>query len=156
MLGLFLLHINYCRLFNAKSIFIHINMFCFTAYQPFSGHLTTSWFSNIQISISRFILFTQLNVKIVQLNIKIVLFQTTQFSIRTQFCSIWSLERILSCATTPGLSGPGSDGNEGILRIHQSFSITGTSPVNLKAMERRGTPYFPKIQHYWNFSYLIV
>ena len=34
----------------------------------------------------------------------------------------------LSGATTPGQNGPGSDGNEGVLRIPQSSSITGTSP----------------------------
>ena len=34
----------------------------------------------------------------------------------------------LSGATTPGQSGPGSNGNEGVLRILQSSSIAGTSP----------------------------
>ena len=34
----------------------------------------------------------------------------------------------LSGATIPGQSGPGSNGNEGVLRIPQSPSITGTSP----------------------------
>ena len=34
----------------------------------------------------------------------------------------------LSGATTPGQSGPGSDVNEGVLRIPQSDRITGTSP----------------------------
>ena len=34
----------------------------------------------------------------------------------------------LSGATTPGRSGPGSDGNEGVLRILQSSSLAGTSP----------------------------
>ena len=52
----------------------------------------------------------------------------TQFSIRSQFSSIWSIDRILSDATTPGQSGPGSNGNEGVLRIAQISSITGTSP----------------------------
>ena len=33
----------------------------------------------------------------------------------------------LSGATTPGQSGPGSDGNERVLRIPQSSSIAGTS-----------------------------
>ncbi len=33
-----------------------------------------------------------------------------------------------SGATTPGLFGPGSYGNEGVLRIPQGPSITGTSP----------------------------
>ena len=47
-----------------------------------------------------------------QLNVKIVLFQITQFS------SIRPIDRILSGATTLGQSGPGSDGNEGVLCIH--------------------------------------
>ena len=37
----------------------------------------------------------------------------------------------LSGATTPGQSGPGTDGNEGVLYIPQSSSITGTSPSDL-------------------------
>ena len=34
----------------------------------------------------------------------------------------------LSGATTLGQSGPGSDGNEGVLHILQSSSTAGTSP----------------------------
>ena len=34
----------------------------------------------------------------------------------------------LAGATTPGQSGPGSNGYEGVLRIPQSSSIAGTSP----------------------------
>ena len=34
----------------------------------------------------------------------------------------------LSGATTPGQSGPGSDGNEGVFRIPKTSSVTGTSP----------------------------
>ena len=34
-------------------------------------------------------------------------------------CSIWSIDRTLSSATTPGQSGPGSNGNEGVLHIPQ-------------------------------------
>ena len=40
--------------------------------------------------------------------------------------SIWPIDRTQSDATTPGSSGPGSDGNEGLLRIPQN--ITGASP----------------------------
>ena len=61
---------------------------------------------------------------------KTVLFQTIQFSISTQFSYIWPTDRILSGATTPGKSGPGSDGDEGILRIPQSSSITGILPLD--------------------------
>ena len=41
------------------------------------------------------------------------------------FCFIWLIGRTLS--TTLGQSGPGSDGNEGVLRIPKSSSITRTS-----------------------------
>ena len=56
-----------------------------------------------------------------------MLFQTIQFSISTKFSSIWPVEKTLSGATTPGQSGPGSDGSEGVLGIHQNSCITGTS-----------------------------
>ena len=59
---------------------------------------------------------------------KTVLFQTIQFNISTQFSSIWPIDRTLSGATTPGQSGLGSVGKEGVHCISQSFSITGTSP----------------------------
>ena len=36
----------------------------------------------------------------------------------------------LSGVTTPGQSGPRSDGNEGVLRIPQSSSINVTSPLD--------------------------
>ena len=39
------------------------------------------------------------------LQVKIVLFQTIQFSISTQFSSIWPTDKALSGATTPGQSG---------------------------------------------------
>ena len=42
--------------------------------------------------------------------------------------SNWPIERTLLGATTPGQSEPGSDGNRGVLRILQSFSVTGASP----------------------------
>ena len=43
--------------------------------------------------------------------------------------SIW-LTGLLSGTTTQGQSGPGSDGNEGTIRIPQSLSITEASPSN--------------------------
>ena len=58
---------------------------------------------------------------------KTVLFQTIQFSISTQFSSIRPIDRALSGATTLGQSGPGNNGNEGVLHIPQSSSIPGTS-----------------------------
>ena len=51
------------------------------------------------------------------LHVKTFLFQTIQFSISTQFSSIWSIDRTLSGATIPGQSEPGSDGNEGVILI---------------------------------------
>ena len=43
--------------------------------------------------------------------------------------SIWAIDRTLSGTTTPGQSGPGSDGNQEVLCILQS-SKTGASPSN--------------------------
>ena len=40
------------------------------------------------------------------------------------------MDRTLSGATNPGQSEPGTDGNEGVLCIPQSFSITGASPLD--------------------------
>ena len=62
------------------------------------------------------------------LYIQTVLFQTIQFRISTLFSSIWFKDKTLSGATTPGHSEPESDGNEGVLRISQSSSITRISP----------------------------
>ena len=45
-----------------------------------------------------------------------------------QFSSIQPIDRALSDATIPGQSGPGSNGNEVVLHIPQSPSITGISP----------------------------
>ena len=45
-----------------------------------------------------------------------------------QFSSIYPIDRVLSGATALGQGGSGSNGNEGVLRIPQSPSITGTSP----------------------------
>ena len=45
-----------------------------------------------------------------------------------QFSSIEPIERALSGATISGQSKPGRNGNEGVLCIPQSSSITGTSP----------------------------
>ena len=53
--------------------------------------------------------------------------QTIQFSI-SMLLVLFNPDRALSGATTSGQSGPGSDGNKGILRIPQSSSITGISP----------------------------
>ena len=44
-----------------------------------------------------------------------------------RFISTWPIDRTLSGATSPGHSGPGSDGNEVVLRIPQSSGITVTS-----------------------------
>ena len=42
--------------------------------------------------------------------------------------SIRPINRTLSGVTTPSQSGPGSNGNEGVLHIPQSSSIIGTLP----------------------------
>ena len=63
----------------------------------------------------------------IQLSVKTIPFQVIQFSISTQFSSIWPIDRTLSGATTPSQRGHGSNGNEGVLRIPQSSSTAGTS-----------------------------
>ena len=59
---------------------------------------------------------------------KTVLFLTLQFSISTQFSFIWPIDRTLSGATTAAQSKPGVNGNEGVLCIPESSSITGATP----------------------------
>ena len=44
--------------------------------------------------------------------------------------SIWPIDRTLSDATTQGQNGPGSNGNEGVLCLPQSSSITEASPLD--------------------------
>ena len=44
--------------------------------------------------------------------------------------SILPIDRTLSDATTPGQSGPRSNGNEGIHQIPQSSTITAASPLD--------------------------
>ena len=56
--------------------------------------------------------------------------QTVQFSINMHLVLFNPLIGPLSGATMPGLSGPGSNDNEEVLRIPQSSSITGTSTSN--------------------------
>ena len=46
----------------------------------------------------------------------------------TMFSSVWPIDMTWSGSNTPGQSEPGSDGNEKVLHIPQSSSITGTSP----------------------------
>ena len=59
---------------------------------------------------------------------KTVLFQEIQFSISTQFSSIWPIDRILSDASAPGQREPGNGGNKEVLHNPQYSSITDTSP----------------------------
>ena len=49
-------------------------------------------------------------------------------TVKCQNSSIWTIDWALSGATTPGQSGPLSDGNERVLCISQISSITRTSP----------------------------
>ena len=48
---------------------------------------------------------------------KTVQSQVIQFSISTQFSSIWPIDRTLSGITTLGQSGHGNDGNEEVFHI---------------------------------------
>ena len=66
-----------------------------------------------------------------------------------QFISISPKDRTLTDVNIPVSSGPGSDGNEEILSILQSSSITGTLPylehtlVGFLLLCRDAVPYLP-------------
>ena len=79
----------------------------------------TVLFQTIQFSISIVFVYKQLNVRTSSISV--------QFSISTHIGSIWPINRALSGASTLGQSGPGSNGNEGVLCIPQSSSIIRTS-----------------------------
>ena len=55
--------------------------------------------------------------------------------------SIWPIDRTLSGATTQGQSGPGSDGNEGVLHIRQSSNITEASSSDFFVSYPEGESY---------------
>ena len=55
-------------------------------------------------------------------------YQTIQFSISMPLILFNPIDRAQLGATTPGQSGPESNGNEEVLHISQGPSITGTSP----------------------------
>ena len=118
----------------------------------------TFLFQTIRFSQTVLIQTIQLSIIIVfvytHLNVKTVVFQTIQFSISSQFSSIWPIDRTLSGATTPGQSEPGSDGNEGIHRIPQSSSITRTSPSDLfSVLSRILVLGFSPLQ--WSSQYIL-
>ena len=123
------------RLFNAKSsLYIYIKYIGF-GLPPFIACLFVClfvwilWHINLCGLFNTKSVFIQINnlFHTIQLPYKIVLFQAIQFSISTQFSSILPTDRTLSGVTTPGQSGPGSDGYEEVLRFPQTSSITGTS-----------------------------
>ena len=99
--------------------------------------------SLVQVRISIDFSYELLNVKIVlfktiqfsisSFNVKTVLLQTIQFSICTQFSSIWSIERTLSGVTTSEQSRPARNGSKWVLRLSQSSSIHGTTPLDCLA-----------------------
>ena len=62
------------------------------------------------------------------LNIETV--QVVQFNISKHLCSVWPIDRILSGATSPGPSRPGSNDNKEVFHILQSSSIIGAPPSN--------------------------
>ena len=79
-----------------------VSVFCCSiklGHQSFLN-VKTVLFQTIQFSIStKFSLY-------IQLNVRTVLFLTSQFSISTQFSYLWTIDKTLLSATTPGQSGP--------------------------------------------------
>ena len=85
-------------------------------------NVKTVQFQTIQLSVSTVLMSKTVLIQLIQFSIK-----NNQFRLSTQFTSIWHIDRTLIGATTPGQSEPGNDDSEGVLRIAQSSSITGTS-----------------------------
>ena len=84
---------------------------------------------NIKTGLFQTIHFSIITVFVyIQFNAKSALFETIQFIIHTGFSFIWFIGKILLGASTPGQSGPGSDGNEMVLRIPQNSGIAEASP----------------------------
>ena len=115
--------------------------FFFKLFSLFKQLYITIQFSVGTVSMSKTVQFQtiQLSISIqfkckYSLIMKTFLFQAIQFNQTIRFTISMPLVLFnpyigpLSGATTPGQSGPGSDGNEGVLRIPQSSSNAGTSP----------------------------
>ena len=110
-MGWILWHIKYCRLFNARSsLYIYIKYIGFGWVGVYGTSIIVGYLMPNPF-----------------LYISTVLFQIIQFSISTQFSSLWPIDRALSGAITPSQSESGSDGNKGVLCIFQRSSITGAS-----------------------------
>ena len=88
----------------------------------------------IQLNISH--LFTELNIKT-------VLFQAMQFSLSTH-SFIGSIDRTLSSAITPGQSGSGNDGFEGVLHISQTFTRASPSDCLVSYSGHLLGEYYPR------------
>ena len=96
LFGMLLWYINLCSLFNAKScLYIHIKYIWCFVDNIFVDNICKDAWVHF--------------------------FAHSWMSIS----SFWPIDRILSGAITRGQTLPGNDGNEGVLRIPQSSSITG-------------------------------
>ena len=117
--GLVWWHISHCRLFSAKSNLVytyhHHHHVVLLAQMHFVGSI-------LKRALAFF--YTQLN----DFN---YFYIKSEFSISHLFehiiCFIWPIDRTLSGTTTPSQSGPGSNGNEGVLHVLQ-ISKAGASP----------------------------
>ena len=83
------------------------------------------WFGLVLWHINHCRLF---NTESIFIHLNSSIHKKKQFSISSQFNSIWPIDRKLSGATTPSQCGLGTDRNEEVLRIPQSSRITGASP----------------------------
>ena len=85
---------------------------------------------------SKTVLFQTVQFSIQKFNFKqfslAVLYQVIQFSISTQFCYIWHIDRTQSGSTTPVHKGPGSDGSKGILLYSHLHHHSASQRHNIK------------------------
>ena len=126
-----------------------VGCFVLQRINPFRFIYCRIKFQTVQSNISIVFVYKQLNSKTVKLNVKTILFQIIPFSISKLFSSVWPIDRTLSGATTPGQSETGSDGNEGVLHIPQSSSITGASSDCLVSYPRHSLKvFYPSAEMY--------
>ena len=107
---------NHCRLFNAKS-----SLYIYIKYIRFG--LVYLYFYDVS-TIGGYLIPNPFLYR------QTVLFQTIQFSISTQFSSLWPIESTLSGASTPGQSGPGCDWNKGVLCMPGSLTFRLVSVIS--------------------------
>ena len=68
--------------------------------------------------------------QLIDQTVQFLIIQVSISTVKISDSSIWLIDGTLSSATTQGQSGPGRNNNEEVLRIPQSSSVIGASPLD--------------------------